>query len=41
MVKCHMCGKGALEEKKVPYALYGIPVGIFLGLVCADRKSVV
>jgi YgiT-type zinc finger domain-containing protein len=36
MVKCHLCGKGNLSKKKVPYTLYGTQVGMFNGLVCSS-----
>jgi len=32
--KCYICGKGALEHKKVDFKLYGISLGKFDAEVC-------
>ena len=40
MEKCYICEKGELENKKVPYELYGISIGIFPAEVCNKCNEV-
>ena len=39
-MKCYICEKGELVNKKVPYALYGIKVGEFPAEVCTKCNEV-
>lgn len=36
MTQCYLCGKGLLQMKKVPYTLYGEPIGNFKAEVCSS-----
>lgn len=40
MVKCYMCNKGNLVNKKVPYELYGQKLGDFEAEVCTECREV-
>lgn len=35
MTNCYMCERGELKAKKVPYAVYDVPVGKFDAEVCS------
>ena len=40
MEKCYLCEKGVLKTKKVPYLLYGTPIGDFKAEVCTKCGEV-